>query len=45
MNAGVHMRQIVKLEKMVNKIVTSSTRLMCGYDNDRKVAIAQFNDQ
>ena len=45
-NAGVHVRQIVQFEKrMVDEIVTSSTRLMCLYDYNTKVAIVHFTDE
>ena len=42
-NAGKHVRQIVQLGMSVDKIVASSTRLMCVYDNT-KVAIVHFDD-
>ncbi|CAM5998920.1 unnamed protein product [Sphagnum balticum] len=42
--AGGHVRQIVRLEKSVNKIVASSTRLMCSYDTQMKVALVHFDD-
>ena len=45
MNAGVHVRQIVQLEKRVEEIVASSTRLMCSYDDNEKVAIVHFDDE
>jgi WD40 repeat protein len=50
LNAGVHVRQILRLEGWVSEIVASSTRLMCLYgskdDDDyiNKVAILHFND-
>ena len=44
-NAGVHVRQIVQLEKGVDEIVASSTRLMCSYDDNMKVAIVHFDDE
>jgi WD40 repeat protein len=44
-NAGVHVRQIVQLEKCVHAIVASSTRLMCSYDYTQKAAIVHFGDK
>ena len=45
-NAGVHVRQIVRLEKRVNEIVASSMRLMCSYgDYKTMVAILHFNNE
>jgi hypothetical protein len=42
LNAGGHVRQIVELEGRVDKIVTSSTRLMCSYGDNKKLAILHF---
>ncbi|CAM6003121.1 unnamed protein product [Sphagnum balticum] len=40
-----HVRQIVQLENGVREIVASSTRFMCSYDNEKKVAIVHFDDE
>jgi hypothetical protein len=46
-NAGVHVRQIVQLERPVVKIVASSTRFMCEYGGfeNKRVSIVYFNDE
>jgi hypothetical protein len=44
-NAGVHVRRIMRLEKRVDEIVASSTRLMCSYDDYKTLAIIHFDDE
>jgi hypothetical protein len=44
-HAGVHVRQIVRLETSVDEIVASSTRLMCKYDGGKKMAIVHIDDK
>jgi hypothetical protein len=44
-NAGVHVRQIVRLEEKVNAIAALSTRIMCLRDHYRKVTIVHFDDE
>ena len=47
-NAGVHVRQIGRLGIEIglnDKIVASSTRFMCSYDYNKKMAIVHFDDE
>jgi WD40 repeat protein len=44
-NAGVHVRRIMQLEKRVDEITASSTRLMCLYDDYKTVAIVHFDKE
>jgi WD40 repeat protein len=47
--AGVHVRRIVQFANSVDKIVASSTRLLCSYHDtlqySMKVAIVYFDDE
>ena len=44
-NAGVHVRQIVQLEKWVTELAASSTRLLCTYEGYKKVAKVHFDEK